>query len=232
MNEIEYPHLPKAYQPAAVVVAGLDWQQTLAFPTAQPQPLERLPEALAQRLLQQHRPQAKALSRYLELALNPALQLSLAAANPLLPGLRQAAMELGLRYYAENPELLATALRANAAGIGQETFQDTLALTILTSSYMSAVIFPWFFPLDTAEKYQEIFRRLPAPLLLASLGHSNAIALQQAGPGEDPLTEEQRAPLADAANFWLTLGALTAASPAARESIGYAPEAPAAAAGE
>ena len=223
---LEFPHLPNRYRPAGVVTAGLEWheywQRHPETSAAAAAPAERSRRQLRAAVAQGATPaqaQARqaALERMLQTAEDTQLQEPLTQQEPVTRALRRAATDLGLEFYAERPEILRQALDMTLTE--PEDFQQTAILGMICGTYCTALLLPRFMNLTTPEQYKNLFREMPAPLILAGLGHANAINLQTRLPTKNP--QAARALLANAADLWLSVGALTAYAPEQLEQVGW-----------
>ena len=191
-----FPHIPRQYQPIALVTAGVEINSALhecndlaALQASADRQADRQ-EALVHRILaafpestDAERSQKNLAAGLLQIAMNAAPQQPFIAADQETIGMRIAANSLGLAYYAEHPELLRQAIQVTAGdnprAEAEEPPLPRPELAILCGEYAMTTLFPYFQPLEGAEQFRRLFRELPAPLIFAGLGHVNALALQQ-----------------------------------------------------
>ena len=204
-----YPHIPRQYQPIALVTAGVEINSAIrecsdvaALQASADRQADRQ-EALVRRILDAfpegtsaERSQKNLASGLLQIAMNAAPQQKFIAADRDTAGMRIAANGLGLAYYAEHPELLRQAIQVTAGDDPGDKESPAAEpprpeLAILCGEYAMTTLFPYFQPLECAEQFRRLFRELPAPLIFAGLGHVNALALQQRV--EDRLTAARQA---------------------------------------
>lgn len=222
-HQPDYSHLPADCQPLAVILKGADItaakdalssdQEMIRFCLERARCQTDSSQAIIDRLTA-----AKSPDHYRSLA----RAMLLAAAcdtEPLLErykdddaviGAKIAAIELGLDYFAREPAALLAALRDKDPERTRPTGPES---TRQVSTAAAQAVDRSFHPLAEGEAFREIFRQLPAPVILAGFGYANCRHMMEMEHNRDD--PERRDSLQLAADMWLAVSGNLATAPAA-----------------
>ena len=218
----DYSHLPAKYQPMAVVLHGADIntakdalsndQEMIKFCLERARCQTDSSQAVIFGLNAAGAPdshQSLAQAMLLAAACDTEPHLERYRDDDAVIGPKIAAIELGLDYFAADPAAILTALREN-----DPTLEQPLrpAADQPISANPAGAVDQRFHPLAEGEEFREIFRRLPAPVILAGFGYANCRHMMELEHNRE--NPERRDSLDLAARMWLEVTANLATAPA------------------